>query len=61
MDRDSQSTSDTGARDPADIEPERGPMNRKKPTLLDRLNNAVGHIFGASGKRRGARDPDPGQ
>jgi hypothetical protein len=36
------------------------PMRRRRPTLLDRINNFFGHIFGAAGKRTGARDTDPG-
>jgi hypothetical protein len=37
------------------------PMPERRPTLLDRLNNFFGRFIGSSGKRRGARDTDPGQ
>jgi hypothetical protein len=36
-------------------------MHDRRPRLLDRINNFFGHIFGASGKRHGARDTDPGR
>jgi hypothetical protein len=42
--------------DRSDLEP----MRERRPTVLDRLNNFFGHIFGSHGKRRGARDTDPG-
>ena len=31
------------------------------PTLLDRINNFFGRISGASGRRQGAKDTDPGE
>jgi hypothetical protein len=40
------------------LEPMHG---RRRVTLLDRINNFFGHFIGAAGKRRGARDTDPGR
>lgn len=36
------------------------PMHHRRPTFLDRINNFFGHFIGSAGKRRGARDTDPG-
>jgi hypothetical protein len=41
-------------------QPSGGAAERPYPTLLDRINNLFGHLVGSSGRRRGARDTDPG-